>query len=1389
MNNSAQYDSDELKSKIAKFLDELRKLFAKWSKDRQLRRAAKNTPAVFERVEKDISKLQEKVEAMDEQDAIQCDCLRDVADTLAKVTGVLQRGDLKNATPEVVEQTIAAMNKDLDETIAKASQKFTISADTLDEAVKQMYGRDLASLYVTDENGNRKISPDVKIFVDKRDNGQPNDIYLTVMSKIRDSDGNVALDEDGKEIIRPITAKVTLQKSLSDNETVKLTLEKVGGYITAEGKLHTDNDYYDEFPPAYSKEAWEKAKDVPLEDVLGEALFHATVEYKQARIAKGEQMIADMQSISGTPSKPYKNGEYLCIYEPERGYCIKDRETKNMLCLKYDKEQKALVGTLHRDVDGFESDEGAFEVMRIERGENGRPRFAVMTSPNADKILDSPMAQQYMEKFGIDLEAFNNARYGGSAYKTGGEMLEPAQAKKTAFVLEEEIRKKLRSSTGLDGYEVYANFSGRKKAETFVKIVTPSKSEFIINFDKKGAVKTQLWKEKGEGKKVIPVIKKSGSNKIDKILSKDAFKQPELCACYTVTRECIDLVAELTKDSGLTQSIENMKAKKETNIKLEAQAKAEEWAAVFENAIIATDYKGKAEPDVILDMISEEIERSTGEYPDARTRQNIKEATDDIIWKLSEHGTIDNFFTKNIIREEPQRGVTTEKEAQKVVSVGKNKFSGVTHEDFEAATFGELDDKMSQIGSQIGGLAGQEVFKKELFEAMNAMKGQDYSISDGVESYSNFEYDPLPPSFGEAAFKETSTPDYVQGETFDNYSPNEYTHEPADYSEIDNYGEPDGYDEPAKTILAEYKDGSPEEYLEVYEQDGKFYRATGYQTEEFPASQLAEVLNYYERQLTNDGRAALDSLTPSEPEVVEQSAPETTEHVLGSDRAGGRIVEEDGRYFLNIGSETVKEIEPSELAGTLQTMDSLTPDGEAIVKDAQSQFMDEVSQRAQEVIDKPAPMQTPASLDIYTITAIATEMLEMSDDVSDRYWKLAAEQHKFGSAEEYRSAAMQYIAQNGNEFANAIKGSEIITDTVGKDRLTVEDKEKFTQYGEAAEFREHMFSHDSGTEIAQKLASGATLDEAIYARSKTFEVSASAAELTKGTKTFREWCAEAEANDGRFAPEGAKFLSYSSSHFFGGEKSLVPDTARRATFVCIGDELYPNPMLAYATLSEQTKQKLEEAYDGLSAQRYISEIKPAKVTVNSEGKYELTEKGRTYMDTNKPEREASAVHSVSTPVQQTATVSEPTPEMSAETKQFQKWCAEAETRKGYITPPKDAVFLEYSTKIDGSGFFEQAPMKRASFMYVDGSLYPNPAMTYANMSKEQAATLAKAFDLPDALPNIQRYISEVKPAKMYIANDGKEGVYTLSEKGTARMQDDKPERKPAKSKQQGIGLD
>ena len=389
MNNSAQYDSDELKSKIAKFLDELRKLFAKWSKDRQLRRAAKNTPAVFERVEKDISKLQEKVEAMDEQDAIQCDCLRDVADTLAKVTGVLQRGDLKNATPEVVEQTIAAMNKDLDETIAKASQKFTISADTLDEAVKQMYGRDLASLYVTDENGNRKISPDVKIFVDKRDNGQPNDIYLTVMSKIRDSDGNVALDEDGKEIIRPITAKVTLQKSLSDNETVKLTLEKVGGYITAEGKLHTDNDYYDEFPPAYSKEAWEKAKDVPLEDVLGEALFHATVEYKQARIAKGEQMIADMQSISGTPSKPYKNGEYLCIYEPERGYCIKDRETKNMLCLKYDKEQKALVGTLHRDVDGFESDEGAFEVMRIERGENGRPRFAVMTSPNADKILDS----------------------------------------------------------------------------------------------------------------------------------------------------------------------------------------------------------------------------------------------------------------------------------------------------------------------------------------------------------------------------------------------------------------------------------------------------------------------------------------------------------------------------------------------------------------------------------------------------------------------------------------------------------------------------------------------------------------------------------------------------------------------------------------------------------------------------------------------------------------------------------------------------------------------------------------------------------------------------------------------------------------------------------------
>lgn len=1062
MNNSAQYDSDELKSKIARFLEELKKLFSKWARDRELRRAAKNTPAVFERVERDVNQLKEKVEAMDEQDAIQCDCLRDVADTLAKVTGVLERGELKNATPEVVEQTIAAMNKDLDETIAKASQRFTISADTLDEAVKQMYGRDLASLYVEKEDGTRELSPDVKIFVDRTENGQPNYIYLTVMQPLRDENGNARIGDDGQELKRPVTAKVTLQKRLSDDETIKLTLEKVSGYVTTAGNLHIDGAY-DDFTPMYNKEAWEKAKDVPLEDVLGEALFHATVEYKQARIAKGEQMIADMQSISGTPSKPYKKGEYLCIYEPERGYCIKDRETKNMLCLKYDKEQKALVGTLHRDVDGFESDEGAFEVMRIERSENGRPRFAVMTSPNADKILDSPMAQQYMEKFGIDLEAFNNARYGGSAYKTGGEMLEPEQAKKTAFVLEEEIRKKLRSSTGLDGYEVYANFSGRKKAETFVKIVTPSKSEFIINFDKKGAVKTQLWKEKGEGKKVIPVIKKSGSNKIDKILNKDAFRQPELCACYTVTRDCIDLVAELTKDSGLAQSIENMKAKKETNIKLEAQARAEEWAAIFENAVRATNYTGKAEPDIILDMISDEIERSTGEYPDSRTRQSIRESADDILWKLSERGSIDNFFSKNVKVVQPER-VSVEKESKTVTSVGKNKFSGVTHEDFEAATFGELDDRMSQIGSQIGGLAGQEAFKKELFEAMNAMKGQDYSISDGAEPYS--EYDPLPSSFGEGEmeFKDTSTPDYVQGETFDNYNPNEYTHEPADYSEINNYDEPDGYDEPAKTILAEYKDGSPEEYLEVYEQDGKFYRATGYQTEEFPASQLAEVLNYYERQLTNDGRAALDSLTPAAPEpihaetpapsVPEQNAPETTERVLGSEPA--------------------------------------------------NDFMNEIEQRAQEVIQPAQP--APTAPEIPT----APEM--------------------------------------------------------------------------------------------------------------------SAPEMSAETKQFQKWCAEAETRRGYITPpKGAVFLTYPP--MLDGSGSFVQAPMKKAPFMYVDGNLYPNPMTTYTTMSKEQAKELARAFDLPDAlptiQRYISEVKPAKMYIADNGKegvYTLSEKGTARMQDDKPER-------------------------------------------------------------------------------------------------------------------------------------------------------------------------
>lgn len=610
-------------------------------------------PAVFE---KQLDAIKQRMDEFDEQDEIHSDCLRDVAETLERITGVLEGGNLKNATPEEVEEKLSEAINALDEITKKAEKPFTVSGKTFDDVLHQALGIYRSDLYKDNIDGVPELSRDVHILLDKKE-GKPADVILAL--KFR--------DEEGEE--RFSAMKINVVKNEKDG-TEKMMFTSANVQERANGFVFGDSDrplevfpmvqYHQIEGQAAGVQSGENLRTLPLERIIGKAFFHATVEYQQARIAKGMEIAKSLAKISGTPEQPYEQDEYQCIND-ERGYCIKDRLNDCMLALRYSKEEHALIATYYRGVtEGFTSPEPPVEVVRLERTPNGNPRYSIATNANADKILDTPMAQHFLSQCGIEMKSFNSVRHTDNEKLGGAHVV--GELSEKMILLRNEIEKKLRSTSGLENYTVFAK-SIRHGKESQVEIKTPDQSRYIINFDKNGDVKTQFWRERdsetGKLLRAVPIIR-SGKSQIDKVLNKNSFRKPELCVCYSVTRECSAKVAEILKDQNASRDAERM----HKSARVESLAHIKTWVALAEAGIRANGIGGRLDDNTLVNIIMQEAEKQDGRYPDADYKEALSKNLPYIYTELSENGVILDAFSKIISVEEnpvvvPERFIAT----------------------------------------------------------------------------------------------------------------------------------------------------------------------------------------------------------------------------------------------------------------------------------------------------------------------------------------------------------------------------------------------------------------------------------------------------------------------------------------------------------------------------------------------------------------------------------------------------------------------------------------------------------------------------------------------------------------------------------------------------------
>lgn len=647
-------NKDEDISKIRMFIEKIKAFFRKHKNKNE------------SEFEKKVEELEKKLEGFEKQDSVHSNCLKNIAQTLEKITGVLEGDNANDISSNSLLQDFERINKDLEDLKNKSSRDYTISEGRIEDALSKAFSEDIMDkIYVNDENGNRVLSPDVKFFI-SRDN-KKSGAYLMI--------GNEAV-------------KISkIKKESVDENTIeeKIVLKKRKLY-PRDDKFYLTSDPNE--PNAVPLEQMDLTGIDSIEKAIGTAVFRSKKEYLKARKAKSEEKYKEMLSISGTADHPYEVDNYHCIKDDQKGYCIKNRHTNGMISMKVEtkdvadgqnkdsKKKMQVITVMYSKVDGFDSVTEPIPVMTLTREINDKNirdnsfRYTIKSNPDADNLMDTPMARKWLEACGVPVDQYIQMRnINNDSISTHNF---DSKSYHRVDVFRKALEQHFRSTKGLEKYRVDVDDTIKNK--TCVKVITPDKCEYLINFDKSGNIKNHQWIDSGEDQKPITVIK-SSKNKFDKVLNNKVLMPSELKVCYKAVQESMSSIIQQAMSRPIMQNTQSsgdvlrntevgsfIKAassmaldKSADRVALQYASLVKEAASYAQNGIIANHINGQLDDRSLVNIIMNEAEAQRGAYPAQSYRDAVQNQIEQIKLELSKTGVVDNVYYMNVQGNEKPR--------------------------------------------------------------------------------------------------------------------------------------------------------------------------------------------------------------------------------------------------------------------------------------------------------------------------------------------------------------------------------------------------------------------------------------------------------------------------------------------------------------------------------------------------------------------------------------------------------------------------------------------------------------------------------------------------------------------------------------------------------------
>lgn len=580
-------------------------------------------PSVFERK---LEEVKTQLEELEEQGNVQADCLCDVAESLEKVTLMLQGGDIKNASGKVME---AALNT-LDNT-SRIIENYLISHTQLEAALTTAFGevekdksgnplnngkKVLPSLY-EGEGEKRRIADNFGVYADFSKGGTP-DIYVKYNNKY----AKISYGESEKGGEKLKTLRIGEARLLSISEKALLTEATID-------------------------------RSLSIEEALTNALIQHKGEVVAKRYQKGEEMMNEYKSISGTANNPFKWKNFECA-EIDGCYCIRDASTSGMIRFGFDSAEKKFTAEyLPNTGSDFRSEAKKGKTV-LEITSNGTSQKAdIAAHNNAYKILSTPMAEKFFENSGVAYKQLK-ALFDKPVEKTNGEPVTPRNLP-IFRTMENEIKKNL-AATGHTDYEVTAR---SKKSGSEINIVAPNGDLYKLNFKKNGEIKNHLYKPYKDGhyQESIPLFKsssKGAKEKVSRVINDEhtsGVQKNQMCILYAAIMDAADRA--YSKHAELLYTALDNSTLRDINY----NASVKDWAKYGLAALDVQNAQRVPEAEKLAYIIAEEIKNQTGNYPDADTIAEIKSRYNDIRAEMQEQGGLVNYYTNELASYQPEKTI------------------------------------------------------------------------------------------------------------------------------------------------------------------------------------------------------------------------------------------------------------------------------------------------------------------------------------------------------------------------------------------------------------------------------------------------------------------------------------------------------------------------------------------------------------------------------------------------------------------------------------------------------------------------------------------------------------------------------------------------------------